>query len=505
MLHWTYASPLILLTTCIGSLAFPILPGTQRVLDVKQKDAQVLILGGGVAGVIAARTLHEQGIDDFIIIEARPELSGRMMSREFGAAGNRWMVELGANWVQGTQTGNGPANPIWDLAKKHNISMHSNDYFGRVATYDYSGPSDFEDVFQESIKNFDKLTSLAGARVPKRLVDMTARSGYSLSGTRPDSPQERAAEYYQFDWEFGATPEETSWLASAWAHNRTFREFSHENLLSIDQRGFKTLIQEEASAFLDEGQVTLDSTVAAIHTTKQGVVITLSDGIELAADYALCTFSLGVLQHDDVEFVPPLPGWKQEAIHSMAMGTYTKIFLQFPHKFWFDTEMALYADHERGRYPVWQSLDHDGLLPGSGILFVTVTGDFSRRIESMTDLAVQGEIMSVLRTMFPNTTIPAPLDFYFQRWHSDPLFRGSYSNWPANFLSEHQVNLRANVEERLWFAGEATSKKHFGYLHGAYSEGREIALMIAECIHGGGCLGLEHVERVRNALPYDIA
>lgn len=80
----------------------------------------------------------------------------------------------------------------------------------------------------------------------------------------------------------------------------------------------------------------------------------------------------------------------------------------------------------------------------------------------MTDSAVQEEILSVLRTMFPNATIPAPLDFYFQRWYSDPLFRGSYSNWPANFLSEHQVNLRANVEERLWFAGEATSKMHFG-------------------------------------------
>ena len=35
--------------------------------------------------------------------------------------------------------------------------------------------------------------------------------------------------------------------------------------------------------------------------------------------------------------------------------------------------MALYADHERGRYPVWQSLDHPSFLPGSGILFVTVT------------------------------------------------------------------------------------------------------------------------------------
>ena len=42
----------------------------------KPKDAKVLILGGGVAGVIAARTLHEHGIDDFLIVEAGPELGG---------------------------------------------------------------------------------------------------------------------------------------------------------------------------------------------------------------------------------------------------------------------------------------------------------------------------------------------------------------------------------------------------------------------------------------------
>lgn len=35
--------------------------------------------------------------------------------------------------------------------------------------------------------------------------------------------------------------------------------------------------------------------------------------------------------------------------------------------------MALYADSERGRYPVWQSLDHENFLPGSGIVFVTTT------------------------------------------------------------------------------------------------------------------------------------
>ncbi|KAI0632639.1 amine oxidase [Trametes polyzona] len=505
MFAWRNASPLILLATCFGSLAFPVHPGTQTVLEVKPKDARILILGGGVAGVIAARTLHEQGVNDFIIVEARSELGGRMMSHEFGAAGSRYTVEVGANWVQGTQSEGGPANPIWGLAKKHNISLHPSDYSRSVATYDYSGPVDFQDVFQESIKNFDRLTSLAGARVPHRLVDMTARSGYSLSGARPDTPHAMAAEYCQFDWEFGAKPEETSWLASSWAHNHTFRTFSGENLLSVDQRGFKAMIQEEADSFLIMSQLRMNSTVMKIQTSEDGAMVTLGDGTVLTADYVLCTFSLGVLQYDDVKFIPPLPAWKQEAIHSMAMGTYTKIFMQFPEKFWFDGEMALYADRERGRYPVWQSLDHEGLLPGSGILFVTVTGEFSRRIESMEDSAVQQEILSVLGTMFPNTSIPEPLDFYFQRWYSDPLFRGSYSNWPANFLSEHQVNLRANVNERLWFAGEATSKKHFGFLHGAYSEGRAIASILGKCVRGGGCVQLEHVDRVRNAQPYDIA
>lgn len=35
--------------------------------------------------------------------------------------------------------------------------------------------------------------------------------------------------------------------------------------------------------------------------------------------------------------------------------------------------MALYADEERGKYPVWQTLDHVDFFPGSGIVFVTVT------------------------------------------------------------------------------------------------------------------------------------
>jgi len=83
---------------------------------------KVIILGGGVAGVIAARTLHERGINDFLIIEARDELGGRMQTHHFGKTGGRsYVVEKGPNWIQGTQDGDGPANPIYTLAKKHGL------------------------------------------------------------------------------------------------------------------------------------------------------------------------------------------------------------------------------------------------------------------------------------------------------------------------------------------------------------------------------------------------
>ena len=82
--------------------------------------------------------------------------------------------------------------------------------------------------------------------------------------------------------------------------------------------------------------------------------------------------------------------------------------------------------------------------------------------------------------MFPNVTIPTPTDFFFPRWHSDPLFRGSYSNMPAAFVPAHQDNLRATVDERLWFAGEATSFKFYG-THLGYCVNFSNVLLQASC------------------------
>lgn len=61
--------------------------------------------------------------------------------------------------------------------------------------------------------------------------------------------------------------------------------------MSIDPRGFKTLVQAEAATFVRDSQLRLNSTVSVIsYAPAQGVRVTLADGQTLEADYAICTF-----------------------------------------------------------------------------------------------------------------------------------------------------------------------------------------------------------------------
>lgn len=276
--------------------------------------------------------------------------------------------------------------------------------------------------------------------------------------------------------------------------NFTFLQFSDENEFIIDQRGHNTWIKGEASEFLQasDDRLLLNSIVQTIEYSSTGVKVTLANGDCIEADYAVCTFSLGVLQQDDaVTFEPALPEWKTSAIDMFEIGTYTKIFMQFPEKFWTDdTEFFLYADpFQRGWYPIFQSLDLPGFFPGSKAIFVTVTGDEARRVEKMSDTDVQREVMDVLKLMFPDkaATMPEPTAFLYPRWSSTPWARGSFSCWPAGTTLEQHQNLRANVE-RLWFAGEHTSSTYFGYMQGSWYEGVDVGGRIAGLLKGA-CIG----------------
>jgi polyamine oxidase len=324
----------------------------------------------------------------------------------------------------------------------------------------------------------------------------------------------RSTDFFLTDGEQNYTPEESSLAFGAAVSNFTFLQFSEDNNFIIDQRGHNTWIKGEASTFLSnkDHRLLLNTVVDHIAYSKEGVIVHTKDGGCIAADYAVCTFSIGVLQHSDVCFEPALPEWKKTAIEMFQMGTYTKIFLQFNQTFWDpNTQFFLYADPvQRGWYPIWQSLSTEGFFPGSNILFVTVVNRESYRVEKQSDEATKAEVMKVLRSMFPDIKVPEPIAFAYPRWTTVPWAYGSFSNWPPSTSLEMHQNLRANVD-RLWFAGEHTSSSYFGYMQGAWFEGRDIGNRIAgllgkQCINTGPgtegkCGEMVHYEELHGTTP----
>jgi polyamine oxidase len=95
-----------------------------------------------------------------------------------------------------------------------------------AATYDTSGAVDYMNVVKNEMDAYDEFLVAAGARIPNNLFDLTARAGLSLIGQKPKTPHELAAEYFVFDFTDAQTPEQTSFMASAWVRLACYPEMT---------------------------------------------------------------------------------------------------------------------------------------------------------------------------------------------------------------------------------------------------------------------------------------
>ncbi|KAI8329754.1 hypothetical protein BC941DRAFT_405440 [Chlamydoabsidia padenii] len=451
-------------------------------VDAEIIRTKVAILGGGVSGISAALNLTLNGMNDFIMVEARDVLGGRAQNVKFGTNST---IELGCNWVQGLGT-----NPINLLRQKYGLKTAVTNYDDLTYIDENGKKVNGSSRNSEFSERYSKLEDMATQRTKDNEVDFSGRTGMSLAGWFPKTPMDDAIEYFGYDWEMGETPEVSSstfsTLNSLASYSTDFGPDSDGDLMNIDPRGFRYIFLQEAARVFKNNDTRLklntkvkmveyDTNKVTIHTDKDTII----------ADYAISTFSVGVLQHRDVEWKPEMPDWKLEGIFGFHLATYTKIFLNFPTQFWDSTQFTLYANpNSRGLYSVWQNMNAPGFFPQGtkdNVFMVTVTQDYAYRAESMTDAQVKDELMGVLRNMY-GKNIPEPTDIKFARWHSNPLFRGSYSNWPIGELDQHHENMKATLNNRVFFAGEAMSKRYYGFLQGAWINGGEVASKVNQCI-----------------------
>ena len=162
----------------------------------KQKNTTVLILGGGISGIAAAKTLSDHGIKDFIILEGTDRIGGRMRKMQFFNT----TIELGANWIQGVKN-----NPITDLALICGLKGKLEN--GNFVIRNESGFNTTMKGNMAQLKRAEEiLNKIRLHRRKRHKGDISIRVALRLANWLPVTPEEDATEYFQYDFEYAVPP-----------------------------------------------------------------------------------------------------------------------------------------------------------------------------------------------------------------------------------------------------------------------------------------------------------
>jgi monoamine oxidase len=432
-------------------------------------QCDVLVIGAGVAGLAAARALADRGLN-VIVLEARNRLGGRVWTSDAWPA---LPLDLGAGWIHGYAR-----NPLTPLAQAVGAPFHPSDTIylgGWLALYAGDGRRLTDDERDAVEGRFEtarrEIEQVSRARQAQGLPDISLHAALEQAA-RHLSEAERRALNYKFNSE--VEHEYSGDLADLslyhWDEDQTPELLGDHD--AVPGGGYVRLFEPIAR----ELDIRLEQIVERVEYGGSGVIITTKRG-SFAAPQAIVTVPLGVLKAGAVEFSPELPEAKRAAIRALHMGVLNKAALRFPFRFWpAEAEWLGYISEEKGCWAEWFNL---GKHTDQPVLVAYNAGRYGREVEALSDEAMVAEAVRTLRVMFGERA-PEPEAWQITRWASDPFALGSYSCLGVGASRRHRQALGEPVDERLFFAGEATSVEYPANVHGAWLSGlREAKRILA--------------------------
>ncbi|KAI8469673.1 MAG: amine oxidase [Monoraphidium minutum] len=453
---------------CVYVMAFM---GAVSVEEVEAAPVQALIIGGGVAGLRAALDLATKG-HRVTLLEGRDRLGGRIASQNTAAG----PLETGAQWLHGKN------NPIYTLFQQKGWTLLPSD---AESSLEYEAISETEAKMPPLAEElawdgeFEGLEDLIGDSQDGpdgRGLSWAVKRYKSQEGL--DSRERLGLDMLvdsAYAQEYGADIDS---LSLNW-----FDDGADETGGDmIPAAGFGATLIEDLKAQITAKNVTvvLGAFVEEVeYSEEEGVKVLTAAGAAYAADYAVVTLPLGVLQAKAVRFYPRLPREKAQAISRLGMGTLNKVMLEFPAGArWpgvnWVSRIPLRSD--KGRWREFFMLRN---ISGRHVIVAFNAGKSARYPASTSDTSLVAGALSALRAMFGPTNIPDPTASVVTRWHSDPFSLGSYSYYKKGCTGVERANLAKPVGKLLYWAGEATDTKHAATVHGAYAAGGAAAAQAA--------------------------
>lgn len=446
-----------------GLVEAPNLPSVEEsempTIDLDSRESDVVVLGAGISGLAAARTLADKGFR-VIVLEARDRIGGRVWTD----ASLGLPLDLGASWIHGVK-----GNPITKLAKQFGVQTSATDY-DNYGLYDFDGREISDAEYAEMEDLFDSIYAEVAEMQEDTDDDMSLQQAIDevILGRDLSAKELHRLNFYiqqETSLEYGADPDELS----LWEWDQD-EEFGGEDV--IFPKGYNQITDGLAKGL----DIRLGVKVDFVNYGKDGVEVGTSSGA-FVAEKAVVTFPLGVLKQAGVRFDPPLPAWKQSAIDRLDMGVLNKVYLKFSETFWDEQlEGFGYVSEKPGEWNDWLNfvpyIDQPLLMAFHG-------GAKGFALEELSDDEIIAGAMKTLRVIFGDE-IPQPESHLITRWGKDPFAFGSYSHIPPFASGDDYETLFEPVDDVLFFAGEATSREYPATVHGAYLSGIAAAGLIGD-------------------------
>jgi pseudooxynicotine dehydrogenase len=429
-------------------------------------DYDVIIIGGGFAGVTTAREVRKAGLQ-CVVLDARDRLGGRTWYSEL--AGHA--VELGGTWIHWIQphiwaevTRYGlavvespglaaPGHCVW-LTGGQRKTGSPEELFGLLAEgaarfcaeVEHVLPRPYEPLFTEGVAELDRLS------VQDRLnsLGLSDEQRDVLSGLWASACHAPCAEgglMTMFRW---------------WALGQ--RDFA----LMMDavaryklHDGTKSLLE----AMIADGQpeVRLSTPVSRVEQEAEQVLVTTHGGESLSAQAAVIAIPLNVLAA--IAFAPPLSAGKQAAAWERQASRGLKVLALVrgvPHDFFGiapDSHPLTFLGSEREE--------------PEGVVMVGFGPD-----AQAFDVNDRQAVQQVIRQFLPEAEVVAVKG---HDWASDPLAGGTRSIFRPLQLTRYLRELQ-RPEGRLFFAGSDVANGWNGFIDGAIETGLQVGREVVQLV-----------------------
>jgi monoamine oxidase len=439
------------------------------------RDQTVVVIGAGIAGLAAASKLGSAGFS-VRILEARNRIGGRIFTTKDNASG--MMVPLGAEFIHGRP------EEIWQPLQESGIRVE--EVRGEAWCVSERGLQRC-DFFPQ----IDFILNKMDDSLPDESFLAFLERQF---GNTTENPELAAAKKHALAYVSGfnaADPAKVGvhWLVQemrAEEHSGGYQTFRSANryadLIEIFQRQLA----------LHAATIHTDTVVDTVQWSR-GQAEVLAHGAQGAcrftARHVVVTLPLSLLKAPRgevgvVQFFPPLPHSKLEALNKLEMGKVIRIVLLFRQRFW----DSLSPRGEQG-----QSLSNMSFLFSEDEWFPTWWTSMPQRLPMITGWAafrpaeqlsgqdssfvVQRSLETLERQLGVSAKVLEDLleSAFFHDWQSDPFSRGAYSYGKVG-SDGAQRSLSAAVDNTLFFAGEATHVTgNNGTVHGAIASGYRAA------------------------------